>query len=365
MQHHSLERALDLDAVRFQQLRDQLRVVDDLPVAAERRILVAQRIEGMGVARDDALDAQAREALDQRRRELLEQQFVSDTPHAFAGARLCGAEDAETHAGLAQDLDEGTRDFLATHVERFGRPDVEEPVDPRHVVGAGDHRHVEAACPVATRVGGQPPRVRLHFIRVEHVLEFWRELAVHHHAVLPQPVEFGQQFELDRAGGLAIATGRARPERVLADHVADQRGKLFAGLRAALDQRLALVHQVVLEAVVDPLHRQRLAGHERGARVLATTALGAGEGVERVLPDEVRDGSRADLEFARVRRIVRERAQIDRRHDVGRRAATEEQRRQRRDDVEVFAEGQQHQERAHGHHLRPVRERGGSRERGR
>ena len=112
--------------------------------------------------------------------------------------------------------------------------------------------------------------------------------------------------------------------------------------------------EVPLQAVVDPLHRERLPGEERGARVLAAAALGAGEGVEPLLPGEVERRARAD---PHLRLVARHRAlEVDRRNDVARAAAPEEERRQGGHDVEVLSQRQDHEEGEHHRHLRPVRE---------
>lgn len=48
VEHHALQFGLDLDAALRQQLRDQLRVVNHLVVAAKFGVLVAQRIQPCG-----------------------------------------------------------------------------------------------------------------------------------------------------------------------------------------------------------------------------------------------------------------------------------------------------------------------------
>ena len=130
----------------------------------------------------------------------------------------------EAHAGVPQDRDEGARDLLARadrttapsrrRTGSRGRP---------HRAAVATTRHVEAARPVAARVRRQAPGVALRLVGVEHRLQLVRELAVHHHPVLAHAVEARQVLELDRAGGLAVAAGRAGPQRVLADDVADER----------------------------------------------------------------------------------------------------------------------------------------------
>ena len=206
-----------------EQPRDELRVVDHLVAAAELRIFVAQRIERVRVAGDDARDAEPVERADQRRRQLLEQHLVAGAAHAFAGRRFGCAEYGELDAGLAQDRDDGAGDLLAARVEGLGGADVKQVIEFLHLFRRGDDRHAQVPCPVRARVGGKPPRIALRLVGGEDRLELMRELAVHHHPVLAHAEESRQMLELDRAGGLAVAARRARPQRVLADHAADER----------------------------------------------------------------------------------------------------------------------------------------------
>ena len=350
---HAFERRVDLDPAVGEQLGDELGVVNDLAVQAELGILVAQRVEGVRVAGDDALDAELAERLRQRRRELLEQHLVADPSHAFAGRSLACAEDAEAHPRLLKDADEGARDLLAARVERHRRADVEQAVDPGNVGGAGDHRHAEALGPVAAVAGRQAPRIALRFVGLEHPLQLVRELARDHHLVLAHAKELVEVLELDRARRLAVAAGRAGPERLRADHRVDQRRQLV--LRVAGDDQLAALDQVVLQAVVDRLQRERLAGEVGRAGVLAAAAFGAGERIETVLPGEVGGAAHARLHVGLVGRL-HELVEVDAGNAMAGPAAPEVQRGQGRDDVEMLARRQDDEEREHHHHLRPVGE---------
>jgi hypothetical protein len=120
-----------------------------------------------------------------------------------------------------------------------------------------------------------------------------RKLAVHHHPVLAQPVKLGQMLELDGARRFAIPAGRACPQGLVADYGRDERRQRVFNF--ASDQRVALLQQVVLEVVEDPFERQRLAGQESGACVLAPSAHGTRERVEAFLPGEIADAARADV----------------------------------------------------------------------
>ena len=351
------------DAAVGEQLGDQLGVVQHLVVAAELRVLVAQRVQGVRIAGDDARGADLGERGDEGARQLLEQHLVADAgasarrpradaPDALAGRAFARAEDAEAHAAPAQDLDEGAGDALAARIEGHRRADVEEQVEARQVGGRAHDGHVEALRPVAARIGLQAPRVALRLVGLEQLLQLVRELAFDHHLVLAHAEELVEMLELDRAGRLAVAAGGAGPERLGADHAAHERGQLAARVG---DDRLALLEQMALEAVVDALQRQRLAGEVGRAGVLAAAAFGAGEGIEPVLPGEVARAAHAGLHVGLVGRL-HQLLDVDRRHAVARSTAPEVQGRQRRDDVEVLADRQQHEEGEHDDHLRPVGE---------
>ena len=182
-----------------------------------------------------------------------------------------------------------------------------------------------------------------------------RKFPVHHHAVLAHPEEPRQVLQFDRAGRLAVAAGRARPQRVLADDAADERRQRVVGRFVGDDVR-ALFHQMVLDAVVHPFLRQRLAREERRAGILAPAALGAGERVQPLLPREVAGCGHAQADLRGVRVVGEQLFQVDRRHPVGGAAAAEIQRGQRGDDVEVLAQRQDDQEREHEEQLCPVRQ---------
>ncbi len=168
--------------------------------------------------------------------------------------------------------------------------------------------------------------------------------------MLPHAEEPRQVLELDGARLLAVAAGGACPQRLLAHDVRHE-GRQLA---LAAHDRPALRQQVMLDAVVHPLLRQRLAGEERGAGVLAAAAFRAGEGVEALLPREVARRGGADLHRVGVGVVGVQRRQVDRRHGVGRSPAMEVQRRQRGDDVEMLADRQQDEEGEHHEHLHPV-----------
>ena len=118
------DRRRQLDASRRDELRDELRAVHDLVLAAEVAVLVLEAVEAVRAVRDDLLDLVAVERLDVLLREHLEEVLVAHAPRRVAGAGLLGAEDREGDAGLVQDLDEGlaTRAWRGPRRSRRSRP---------------------------------------------------------------------------------------------------------------------------------------------------------------------------------------------------------------------------------------------------
>ncbi len=97
------------------------RVVHDLVVAAELRVLVLQRVEAVRALRDDLLHAHAVERLDVLHREHLEDVLVARAAGRVAGAHLARAEDREVDAGALQQLGHRAARLLVPVVERCPR----------------------------------------------------------------------------------------------------------------------------------------------------------------------------------------------------------------------------------------------------
>src|SRR5207302_5756240 len=74
------ERVGELQAARFEQLADELAVVDHLVVTAEVRVLVAEGVEAVGAGRDDLLHPVLRQQLDVLLGTLLEQVLIAYAP---------------------------------------------------------------------------------------------------------------------------------------------------------------------------------------------------------------------------------------------------------------------------------------------
>ena len=150
-----------------------------------------------------------------------------------------GAEDGEAHPGLLQDADEGARDLLAARVERHRRADVEEIVEPRGLGGVVHDRHAEPGAQSPRCSAGRPQGLPCDLVGLEQLLQLVRELAGDHHLVLAHAEELVEVLELDRARRLAVAAGRAGPERLVGDHGADQRRQLVASGRPRRSPRAA------------------------------------------------------------------------------------------------------------------------------
>ena len=237
---------------------------------------------------------------DQRRGELLEQHLVAEAPRAFAGRAFARRRGCRSAPRRAASPDEGARDLLAARVERHRRADVEQVVQPGQprpptaTIGTS-----EALRPVAALLGRQAPGVALRLPRPRR----------------PSSARAGTRRRSSPGAGACgrtCAGARARSgtpprsSRRWCRPTACRRlitpptsaGSSFFGSRG--DDGVALLEQVVLQAVVDRLQRQRLAGQVRRAGVLAAAALGAGEGVEAVLPRQVARGAHAGLHVGLV-----------------------------------------------------------------
>ena len=86
------------------QPRQNLGMVDHLVMAAEVRVLVAQRVEAVRAVGDDLRHAGLVERGHVLLGKGLEHVFVADPPRRIARAGLTRTEDRELHAGLGQQL---------------------------------------------------------------------------------------------------------------------------------------------------------------------------------------------------------------------------------------------------------------------
>ena len=119
-------------------------------------VLVLDRVEAVRTDRDHGLDVVGLHGLDVLLCEYLVEVLVAHTPRRVARARLLVSEDREVHARPLEYGSHRPRDALAALLQRSGASHPEQHVRVRVV---GERRHVQALCPVGTRVGGAAPRV--------------------------------------------------------------------------------------------------------------------------------------------------------------------------------------------------------------
>ena len=280
------------------EIGEQLGVVHDLVVAAEVGVLVPERVEAVGAARHDLRDAGLVQGPDVRRGLLLEEVLVAHAPCGVAGARLARAEDGEVHAGGLEQLGRGLRCRAGALVERRGAAHPIEHLRCR--VARLQHAHAELGGPVGALGLRFTPRIRGALHVAQHLLGLRRERRVHHHQVAAQVDDVIHVLDRHRALAYARSTGHAVPHDVLGHGVRHQRRGREALLTA--DQPRPLLEHLVAQGHDQELRRELLAGGPGGADVLAAPALGAGEGVERLLPGEVghRAGAEAHLLLGHV-----------------------------------------------------------------
>ena len=101
---------------------EQLRVVHDLVVAAELRVLVLQRVEAVRALRDDLLHAEAVERLDVLHRQHLEDVLVARAAGRVAGAQLARAEDGEVEPARCSSLATARLVFLLRSSKEPAQP---------------------------------------------------------------------------------------------------------------------------------------------------------------------------------------------------------------------------------------------------
>src|ERR671933_785075 len=110
-------RGRHLQPTRVDQLLDELAVVDDLVLATELRVFVAQRVEAVRTAGHDAFRLVLVQALDVGLGQDLVQVLVAGAAGWIADTALFFAQDREIHAGRVQDLRQRGRHLLVARVE--------------------------------------------------------------------------------------------------------------------------------------------------------------------------------------------------------------------------------------------------------
>ncbi len=99
------------------QAREKGRMVLDRQLGAERPILGAERVQGVRVRRDDALERIALERRDVAPREVLERRLVAEAPREVAAIELLVAEHGEVDVRGAQQARDGAQRALVAQLE--------------------------------------------------------------------------------------------------------------------------------------------------------------------------------------------------------------------------------------------------------
>ena len=210
----------------------------------------------------------------------LKEVLVAQAPDAVAAAQLFLAQHPPGDPGRVQDGRHCDAYLLVAAVEGAGAPHEEQVLGLSRLEGALP----QIAAPLGPLGGGDPPRVAALLHVLEQVQKLFRETGLLLHQVPAQLDDLGHLFDQYGADRGAGPAGGAGPERLLADgavgRLSDERQPLP---RPPLEKG-AVLHQVRLEVVHDPARVERFAGVVRRAEILAAAALGAGQGVEQVLP---------------------------------------------------------------------------------
>ncbi len=109
---------------------EQFGVVVHGLVEPELGILVAQRVQGVGIGGEDRLVLRLAEHRHVLLDEQLEQALLADPAHVVAGVALALVQQSKRHAGVVQDPRDGLRGELHPLVERgevADEPDVLRP----------------------------------------------------------------------------------------------------------------------------------------------------------------------------------------------------------------------------------------------
>ena len=275
-------------------------MVNDGYIEAERLVLVAERVQHMGIGRDDAVERVTAQRGDIARCQILECHLVAKPPGNVAAVQLLGTKDREVDPGPAQQQDQGTERALGAQVEgAVAEP--EQHVAPALVGQHGEaqvHGPVEAAgertaAGIVGRLqllqhsgglaGGGAQFERLETAEVDHGID----VLDHHRAFL-------------HAG----AAGGAGPEGIRVDHRADDgldgaavgeadraAGMAVAGVGAVVGSFFQGRYQIL-----DQLLRvERQAGGIGGTGGLAASALDAGVEAEQPVPVEIDRAFGAEL----------------------------------------------------------------------
>ena len=179
---------------------EQLAVVDDLEVAAERGVLVREGVETVRATGDDLFRAHPFEDLDIGAGLLLVEVLIAEAPSRVTGAALLRPEDGEAHPGPVQHAGGRLRPFASPFVERARAP---HPVEVLDVVGdgPGDDRdlEVERVGPVGALGGTETPGVALVLDVAQHGARLGREARLDQDLVAAHVDDGVHVLDVDRA----------------------------------------------------------------------------------------------------------------------------------------------------------------------
>ena len=231
-------------------------------VEAELRVLVAQRVERVGVGREDLVEAGLPEGGHVLLDEHLVEALLADPADVVAGVALVLVEDAEVDAGVVENPGQRAGQLGDPFVEAGVVADEPQVADG---LGAGVLRlEVEALGPPGPLAGRLPEAVALGGQVLQGVLQ----ARLHLPLVDQRPAQLDDRRDVLDAHGAGLDAGHARragPQRLGLDDVAGQlrvpRGRLVKPPSVAVAGQgarrrrpvLPVEHRVEAVLAVDPL----------------------------------------------------------------------------------------------------------------
>ena len=297
-------------ALRQQQL-EELRVMRDLPLPVEVRVLVLEGVEAVRAGRDHAPYPDLVHRGDVRLRQCRVEELAAEAPRRVARARLLLSQHAEAHARLDQQPHHRLRDG---HVALHQRPRAAHPV--QVLLRPVEDGHLDALLaellhPRLARELRAPPGMAALLDVLQRLLCRSRDARLLHHQVAAHVDDRGHMLDQHRAllhAGHARAAG---PQRLVLHVVAHQLATDLLGRILARDQERPGVVHVRLQVLDDRHRRKRLARRVGRAGVRAAPAAHARVGVEELLPGEV-----LDLACAQTRALLDQLLEVAHRRQV-------------------------------------------------
>ena len=293
---------------------EQLRVMEDVKVPVEVRVLVAQRVKAVRAGGDDlplplryALKGFV-EGLHILLRHHLEQELVAGAAGRIARAGFTGGQHAELHAGGVQQIHGRAGRRAARVVVGAGAADPQQVLEIGEIrVILADDGHLDAigtrlVDPGAALAGVAAPRVALGLNVLEQPSQLRRELGVREHAKAAQVCDVVDVLDVHRALVHARAAVGARPQHVIRDNVrhGTRHGQYVdAGMRVIGTQgvRVGGRNRALFDVQHELFRAQRLLRVPRRAEILAAAALGTHGRIQQHLPRRV-------LQLAYAQRVV-------------------------------------------------------------